>query len=58
MFFKETEDETSPFSGVALLIGGVAMGYLYEYSFSFLIGYKVVIELLAFIAFVAFKKNI
>lgn len=44
--------------GVALLIGGVAMGYLYEYSIPFLTGFIVVIELLAFVAFVAFKKNI
>lgn len=44
--------------GVALLIGGVAMGYLYEYSIPFLTGFIVVMELLAFIAFVAFKKNI
>jgi len=44
--------------GVALLIGGVAMGYLYEYSIPLLTSFIVVIELLAFIAFVAFKKNI
>ncbi|KJR45141.1 hypothetical protein UF75_4474 [Desulfosporosinus sp. I2] len=44
--------------GLALLIGGVAMGFLYQYSITFLTGYIVVIELLAFIAFLALKKNI
>jgi len=44
--------------GVALLIGGIAMGYLYEYSLTFLTVYIVVIELLALIAFVAFKKDV
>ena len=44
--------------GLALLIGGVAMGFLYQYSITFLTGFIVVIELLAFLAFVAFKKNL
>lgn len=44
--------------GLALLIGGVAMGFLYQYSITFLTGYIVIIELLAFTAFVALKKNI
>jgi len=44
--------------GLALLIGGVTMGFLYEYSMTLLTGYIVVIELVAFIAFVALKKNI
>ena len=44
--------------GLALLIGGVTMGFLYEYSLTFLTGFIVVIELLAFVAFVFFKKNI
>ncbi len=44
--------------GLALLIGGVAMGYVYEYSITYIIGYIVVVELLAFVAFVIFKKKI
>ncbi|MDR3602536.1 MAG: MFS transporter [Desulfosporosinus sp.] len=44
--------------GLALLISGVAMGFLYQYSIPSLTAYIVIIELLAFIAFVVFKKNI
>lgn len=44
--------------GLSMLIGGVVMGFLYDYSVSSVIGFIVVIEILAFIAFAVFKKYI
>lgn len=44
--------------GVSMLIAGIAMGFLYDYSITYIIGFIVVIEILAFIAFIVFKKNI
>ncbi|WP_088187942.1 MFS transporter [Desulfosporosinus sp. FKA] len=44
--------------GLALLISGVAMGFLYQYSIPFLTGYIVLIELLAVVAFAVFYQSI
>lgn len=44
--------------GLSMLIGGVVMGFLYDYSIASIIGFIVVIEILAFIAFAVFKKHI
>ncbi|MDQ7096358.1 MFS transporter [Desulfosporosinus sp. PR] len=44
--------------GLALLISGVAMGFLYQYSIPALTGYIVIAELFACLAFIVFKKNI
>ncbi|MEW6621968.1 MAG: MFS transporter [Bacillota bacterium] len=44
--------------GLSMLIGGVAMGFLYDYSITSIIVFIVVIEILALTAFVVFKRYI
>ena len=42
--------------GIAILLGSIIMGYLYEYSPSYILIFVVVIEILALMIFILFKR--
>lgn len=43
--------------GLAMLIGGIAMGFLYQYSRSYIITFTVLTEIMAFIIFILLNKT-